>query len=59
MARVYTTLSADPIDWNGDGITTPRVAQQDVNFDGALSDTLFGFNDWANLRLNQISAGRN
>ena len=31
-------------------------ADQDANFDGALSQTFSGFNDWANIRLDQISA---
>jgi len=58
MARVYSTLSADPIDWNGDASTGNTAnPSQDVNFDASLSSALRGFDDWANLRLDQISAG--
>jgi hypothetical protein len=59
MARVSNDFSADPIDWNGDGIINAADRAQDVNFDNALSTTLFGYDDWANIRLDQISAGRN
>jgi hypothetical protein len=40
------------VEWDGGGTTT----HQDVNFDGQLT-TLKGFNDWANLRLDQIGGG--
>ena len=58
MARVYTDLVGDPIDWQGDGgATTTSLNNQDVNFDGT-TNTLTGFNDWPAVRLNLISAGR-
>jgi hypothetical protein len=58
MARVYTSLSADPIDWNGDlDWTNAALMDQDVNFDGKLSDTFYGFNDWMNVRLQQLGSG--
>jgi hypothetical protein len=58
------------IDWNGDQPPLPLGGQpdnpspvQDVNFDGlgqslppSYSDTFTGYNDWANIRLDQISA---
>jgi hypothetical protein len=59
MARVYTLTSNDAVDWDGDPNTTSALADQDINFDHAVNNTLQGFNDWASLRLDQISAGRN
>jgi hypothetical protein len=59
MARVYTSLNNDAVDWNGNNILDQALPSQDVNFDAKLSTTLFGFNDWANLRLQQLGAGRN
>jgi hypothetical protein len=59
MARVlsdpttYTAQSGWKIDWDGGG---EAVQPQDANFDGSAS-SFVGFNDWANIRLNQISAG--
>ena len=44
------------IDWDGDQQVDQAPADQDANFDGALSQPFFGFNDWANIRLDQISA---
>ena len=44
------------IDWNGDKQVDPAPADQDSNFDGALGQPFSGFNDWANIRLDQISA---
>jgi hypothetical protein len=58
MARVYALTAGASIDWNGDGIPDAANPQQDVNFDGIVSNTLRGFNDWASLRLDQMSAGR-
>jgi hypothetical protein len=58
MARVSSALSGDPIDWNGDAAFNAANPDQDVNFDRNLSAALSGFNDWANLRLDQIGAGR-
>lgn len=55
MARVLAGSTIDPINW--DGAPGTPTAHLDVNFDGAGGE-LQGFNDWANLRLNQISAGR-
>jgi hypothetical protein len=59
MARVYTLTSNDAIDWDGDANTTSALSNQDINFDHASNATMLGFNDWASLRLDQISAGRN
>lgn len=58
MARVYTLSSSDAVDWDGDPNTTTALAGQDINFDHAVNGTMLGFDDWANLRLDQISAGR-
>jgi hypothetical protein len=45
------------IDWNGDGMIGTSVSQ-DLNFDGTQSTALKGYDDWSNVRLNQIGAGR-
>ncbi|MGH9411254.1 MAG: Ig-like domain-containing protein [Vicinamibacterales bacterium] len=64
MARVYASSTAAPIDWNGNGIVD-AAGPQNVNYDGTadgmdvFSDALAGFDDWANLRLDQIGGGRN
>jgi len=65
MARVHAhaTDNSLAIDWNGNP-STSAAADQNVNFDGTsdgsetLSSALRGFNDWANIRLDQIGAGR-
>ena len=68
MARVEAASAAASIDWNGDGFTN-TAAPQNVNFDGTffdgftggvptISSALSGYDDWSNLRLNQIGAGR-
>src|SRR4029077_7219382 len=63
-ARVHAKDIFSPIDWDGDPGTTATSAAQNVNFDGTsdgvptLSSALLGFNDWANIRLDQVSAGR-
>jgi hypothetical protein len=59
MARLYTLTSDEAVDWDGDPTTGSALGEQDINFDHALNATLLGFNDWASLRLDQISAGRN
>jgi hypothetical protein len=59
MARVELPNVADSIDWNGDD-TIGGAPPQDVNFDGVLSGgntPLRGFNDWANIRLDQTGGG--
>ena len=57
MARVYGSTVGAAIDWNGD-LTLNSVPSQDVNLDSTASTALFGFDDWSNIRLNQIAAGR-
>ncbi len=68
MARAEAASVAESIDWNGDGLTN-SAGPQNVNFDATffngltggaqiVTSALFGFNDWAAIRLNQISAGR-
>jgi hypothetical protein len=67
MARVESPSDAQTwgyIDWDGDGQPdNPLSPAQDVNFDGlgqslppSYSDSFTGYNDWANIRLDQISA---
>jgi hypothetical protein len=57
MARVEAALSTDSIVWDGG---SNLLGPQNVNFDGTASGVsvitspLFGFNDWANIRLDQI-----
>jgi hypothetical protein len=68
MVRVDGSAVGGPIDWNADGTADSILFgedAQDINFDGFLSTTepddrpLNGFNDWENLRLNQVGARRN
>jgi hypothetical protein len=53
-----------PVDWNGD-LVVNSATQQNVNFDGTpdgvsiITTILEPFNDWSNVRLDQISSGRN
>ncbi|HXV68794.1 MAG TPA: Ig-like domain-containing protein, partial [Nitrospira sp.] len=66
MARVHAASTSEAIDWDGDpdtpGVPSLAVLIPDVNFDGAQtgsvtdSKLLNGFNDWLNIRLNQIGA---
>jgi hypothetical protein len=60
MARVHAASSSANIDWNGDlNLTNSSLSNQDVNFDATVTSTpriLNGFNDWANIRLNQVGA---
>ena len=63
MIRVDGTDVAGPVDWNGVGDADETVTQ-DVNFNGVINDgdgdpLLAGFNDWGNLRLNQVGSRRN
>ncbi len=57
MARVHAATSTSLIDWNGDGSFSSSPAQ-DINFDGTLTNPLAGYDDWANVRLDQIGASR-
>ncbi len=60
--RVDAATRAERIDWRADGDgdpDSPAAEPQDVNFDGDADDTLVSFDDWANLRLNQIGSRRN
>ena len=68
MARVVaaSTTSVTPApgiacttDWNGD-LTCNNALSPDVNFDGTLTASLKGYDDWSRAltRLNQIGAGR-
>ena len=60
MARVYVDSAGDPIDWQGDDPSGSNASafQQDVNFDSGVTALMKGFNDWQNIRLNQIMSGR-
>ena len=59
--------AAGPINWNANGIDTESGYTQDINFNGRTTSTpdgtapeiLAGFDDWANVRLNQVGARRN
>ena len=70
MVRVEGTDVGSGIDWDGSGDAT-ATPNLDINFDGVINDgfpdppneapesLLAGFNDWANLRLNQVGSRRN
>ena len=68
MGRVDAPSVSAPIDWNTDGTLKQNLfplMRQDVNFDGDLNGLatippappLLGFNDWANIRLDQMGGG--
>ena len=67
MVRIDARTAAGPLDWNANGITGEAGFTQDVNFNGRTTATpvgtsaelLAGFNDWANIKLNQVGARRN
>ena len=67
MVRIDARTAAGPLDWNANGITGEAGFTQDVNFNGRTTATpggtsaelLAGFNDWTNIKLNQIGARRN
>ena len=56
------SLTASPLDWNGDGNTSGFGLAQDLNFNGAVTPAagpgFQGFNDWANVNLKQVGARR-
>jgi hypothetical protein len=57
--RVHVSDTSDVIDWNGDKLINSSLFQQDVNFDNVVTGApkqLNGFNDWPNIRLDQIGA---
>src|SRR6185295_4074305 len=62
MARVHTTSTTGPtafIDWNGDKTQNNSLSGQDANFDNTVTGAphiLGGFDDWGQLRLNQVGA---
>ena len=58
-ARVLASSTSALLHWDGDSVHGPggHLTNLDINFDGTETE-LVGFNDWNNVRLNQISAGR-
>ncbi len=67
MVRIDARTAAGPIDWNANGNVTEAGYTLDINFNGRTTATptgsspeiLRGFDDWSNLRLNQVGARRN
>ncbi len=67
MVRIDARTAAGPIDWNANGDASESGYTQDVNFNGRTTATpggdsaeIFqGFDDWSNIRLNQVGARRN
>ncbi len=60
MARVHSASVSAEIDWNGDKLSNTSLASQDVNFDNTVTGPpkqLNGYDDWANIRLDQVGAG--
>jgi hypothetical protein len=55
-AFVAVADASQPIDWNGNGLTTDKNVAFDVNNDGTTT-TLSPFDDWKNLRLKGGSIG--
>jgi hypothetical protein len=66
MVRIDAPTAQAPIDWNANGILEIGTYGLDINFNGRTTATmggstpelLFGSNDWANLRLNQVGGRR-
>ncbi|WP_321910274.1 OmpL47-type beta-barrel domain-containing protein [Paraburkholderia sp. J11-2] len=52
-AGTFVTVAdaSQPIDWNGNGISTDKNVTFDINGDGTLSSALTPYDDWKNLRL--------
>ena len=65
MVRVDAREAAGIIDWNASGRLDDGYSYQDLNFNGrttpagATAELPQAFNDWANIRLNQLGGGRN
>ena len=67
MVRIDARTAAGPIDWNGNGNAGEIAYTQDINFNGRTTATpagsspeiLQGFDDWSNVRLDQVGARRN
>ena len=67
MVRIDARTATGPINWNANGSDTENGYTQDINFNGRTTSTpdgtapelLAGFDDWANVRLNQVGARRN
>ena len=63
MVRVDATAIRSNVDWNANG-ELDGYSAQDLNFNGRTDprgspELPPAFNDWANIRLNQVGAGRN
>ena len=58
MVRVDSTTASGGIDWNKSP-DPPSGSGQDLNFDGVIGPLNAGYNDWANIRLNQLGSRRN
>ena len=56
MARFDALTVSSSIDWDLAGNTTDETGQ-DINFDNSVNNDLTGYNDWANIRLNQVGSG--
>jgi VCBS repeat-containing protein len=63
MTRVQALSTDASIDWDGDPATSGAI-NANVNFDGTatgsgvITSALYGFDDWSNIRLDQIGGGR-
>jgi hypothetical protein len=58
MVRLENAFSTF-IDWDHNGVPTPGILSQDVNFDGVGPQTFTDQPDWASLNLQQIGSGPN
>ena len=62
MVRVDSASVEDTItqiDWTLSSTTQPPLQGQDLNFDGVIGPLNASFNDWENIRLNQLGSRRN
>ncbi len=62
MVRVDSQGVTAPLDWNADGTisSAPLTTPQDLDFNGVFPEGPFrGYNDWANIDLQQVGGRRN
>ena len=64
MIRVDARTSAAPIDWKADGVLDVTPFEQDVNFNGRITnldaspEQHRGSDDWSNIVMNQVGSRR-
>jgi hypothetical protein len=59
LVRIDAPALSVGVDWNNDLDTLDTAVASDANFTGFRDSAMTGFNDWANLDLQQTSSRRN